>query len=479
MHNLAFRGLRLPRLGAMRGGGAAPPPENPVYWWDMSGAANMTLDGSGRATAVTEKISGVAHLTTEYTTPPQYLAANDAATARLRFRGASSLAIPDSVTMNKRAMTMVIFARGPMPRQAGLRNGASSTASALVGSFETGQQSTTVLNLYTDALVVNLTRNTMLFRDQGAGGSVNLNPESQFPDNVAAYVIRGEAAASLIGLGNYPRTLGVLDNATTEGGSFGSWNGSIYPAYADFHGALIYDSALSDAALGRVLDWGTAKYGCTDKDADTIIIWDGDSITRGAIQGAPQNDPPALDHCYPAVVALGRTDHDYLNIGRPGGQLAAHTNDDVTLSALSTAVTTGYDNIIMSSLWGINDITAGTVIATMKTNIDSWISNLRAEHSGVVLVGCTVLPFSGLDSTKEAVRVAYNAYVMDSSGSGADFDHRIDTAGTFPSGATSTYFHLSDGVGYLHPNVAGYKVLGEAIETALVSAGVLSASGGV
>jgi len=59
MRNLAFNGLRLPRLGAMRGGGgeAAPTIGSAVYWGDFSDASKVSLS-SGKITGLANRLGG-------------------------------------------------------------------------------------------------------------------------------------------------------------------------------------------------------------------------------------------------------------------------------------------------------------------------------------------------------------------------------------------------------------------------------------
>ena len=60
MHSMAFNGLRLPRLGAMRGGGGGPgipSIASAVYWGDFSDTSKVSLS-SGKITGLANRLGG-------------------------------------------------------------------------------------------------------------------------------------------------------------------------------------------------------------------------------------------------------------------------------------------------------------------------------------------------------------------------------------------------------------------------------------
>jgi lysophospholipase L1-like esterase len=470
--------MRLSRLGLglgvlpIGGGGVTPPPIAPAHWWDMTEAANMTMDGSGLVSGVTAQTGGQ-DLTSAGTTDPQWLAADAAAPARLRMAGDSRFTIPAAVIINKRDCTVVIIARAVLPYQTAFATGATGT-SALISSFATGASNTTLMNLYGDAVAASATTHVMKYRDQFSPSVIDKDPGTVFPMNSAAYIIRGGAASALIGLSNKPLAATTLNSVLTEGGWIGAWSGgAIYYAWADYQAVLIFDSALSDTDLNSVLDWASTRYGSTAHTADTMLIFDGDSITRGSISASPQAGHQ--DHSFPAVVSQGRTDFDILNVGRPSQTLNGYKNDPITKTWASTSVAKGYGSVVMFCLWGHNDLQVGFTDVEMKANLDAWITNMRAAAAGVVLGAGTILPSTAFSATMLTRRTAYNAYVMDTSVSGPDLDFQIDTAAAFPGGADATYFYDTPGTGYVHPNVAGYAVLGGHVKTGLIAAGVIAA----
>jgi lysophospholipase L1-like esterase len=122
-------------------------------------------------------------------------------------------------------------------------------------------------------------------------------------------------------------------------------------------------------------------------------------------------------------------------------------------------------------LLGINDIQythrypaeavrGGEEIAALRQLID------RAHAAGVVIYGATITPFEGSpDYTLEgeADRQAMNAFIR----SGA-FDGVADFDAVLRDPAQPTHLRATaESDGHLHPNDAGYRLMGDSIDLAL------------
>jgi lysophospholipase L1-like esterase len=123
-------------------------------------------------------------------------------------------------------------------------------------------------------------------------------------------------------------------------------------------------------------------------------------------------------------------------------------------------------------LEGINDIgrlhtvpDAGTTAADLIFALDQMI--LRAHNHGIAVIGCTLTPYHGAGyytENGEAIRKAVNDWIRTS---GA-FDGVVDFEAAVRDPAHPDTFLPADDPGdHLHPNDAGYKVMGDAIDLKL------------
>jgi lysophospholipase L1-like esterase len=122
-------------------------------------------------------------------------------------------------------------------------------------------------------------------------------------------------------------------------------------------------------------------------------------------------------------------------------------------------------------LEGINDIgrlhtvpdgaTAEDLIFALNQMI------LRAHAHGIAVIGCTLTPYHGAGyytENGEAIREAVNAWIR----TGGAFDGFVDFEAAVRDPAHPDTFLPADDPGdHLHPNDAGYKVMGDAIDLKL------------
>jgi lysophospholipase L1-like esterase len=201
------------------------------------------------------------------------------------------------------------------------------------------------------------------------------------------------------------------------------------------------------------------------------IITLGDSITDGAKSTLDTN------HRWPDELARRlQQDPKYrifsvLNGAISGNQIL---RDDAGPSALAR-----FDRDVIAQsgakylliLEGINDIGRlqahpdTTTAAELIFALDQMI--VRAHAHGIVVIGCTLTPYHGAGySTEngEAIRKAVNEWIRN----GGAFDGYIDLeAAVRDPNHPDTFLPADDPGDHLHPNDAGYKAMGDAIDLKL------------
>lgn len=124
----------------------------------------------------------------------------------------------------------------------------------------------------------------------------------------------------------------------------------------------------------------------------------------------------------------------------------------------------------MTVLEGINDLGMGR--GPQQPNADQLIVGYkqiiaRAHAHGVKVIGATLLPYNGAayyDESGEATREKVNEWIR----TGGAFDGLIDFDKIMQDPANPRKLKADQQSGdWLHPNDAGYKVMGEAIDLAL------------
>jgi len=116
---------------------------------------------------------------------------------------------------------------------------------------------------------------------------------------------------------------------------------------------------------------------------------------------------------------------------------------------------------------GINDIglsneSAEHIISALKQ------AALQIRAQGLIAVGCTLMPFEGytvitgyFSPEKDAIRQAVNAYLRGTH----DFHKVIDFDQVVRDPAAPTHLRADlDSGDHLHPNDAGLKAMGEAVD---------------
>jgi lysophospholipase L1-like esterase len=133
-------------------------------------------------------------------------------------------------------------------------------------------------------------------------------------------------------------------------------------------------------------------------------------------------------------------------------------------------MTPGVTHIVL--LEGINDIGASARDGVTADDIIQGYRQLiaRAHDRGIAIIGATLTPAgprASFTSELEAKRAAVNAFIR----AGGNFDAVIDfDAATRDPAHPTQFLPAYDSGDHLHPNDAGYKAMGEAIDLTLFRA---------
>jgi lysophospholipase L1-like esterase len=214
-------------------------------------------------------------------------------------------------------------------------------------------------------------------------------------------------------------------------------------------------------------------------EGTAAVVTFGDSITDGARSTVDTN------HTWPAELAqrlLARPGHTpqiaVLNAGISGNRI---WHDNIGSNALErfghdalaqagvrdVIVVLGINDIGFSSLPGVTDqaVTADDVIAGQRQFIE------RAHVRGLKIFGGTLLPFDGaayFSADGEAKRSAVNTWIRTSGAYDGVID--FDAATRDPEHPTRIQAAFDSG-DHLHPNDAGYKAMGDAVDLSLFAQG--------
>jgi lysophospholipase L1-like esterase len=208
-------------------------------------------------------------------------------------------------------------------------------------------------------------------------------------------------------------------------------------------------------------------------DAKAIVAF-GDSITDGATSTVNANAS------WPSVLAkrlnaAGRKDLAVINEGISGNRLLRDGAGANALARFDRDVLAqpGVKYIIV--LEGINDIGQGARADADPANAISTEDIIgayrqmaaRAHERGIKIIGATLTPYEGAayaSPAGEAIRSAVNAWIRTSGVFDGVIDFDLATGDPANPKSIRKEYNISD---HLHPNDAGYKAMGEAIDLAL------------
>ena len=206
-------------------------------------------------------------------------------------------------------------------------------------------------------------------------------------------------------------------------------------------------------------------------DAGAVITL-GDSITDGARSTVDTNQrwPDELARRLQADPKYRRL--SVLNEGISGNKILLDGAGPNALARFDRDVLAQSGAKYLLILEGINDIgrlhgtpDAGLTAADLIGALDQMI--LRAHAHGIAVIGCTLTPYHGAGyytENGEAIRKAVNDWIR----TGGAFDGVVDfEAAVRDPNHPDTFLPADDPGDHLHPNDAGYKVMGDAIDLKL------------
>jgi lysophospholipase L1-like esterase len=206
-------------------------------------------------------------------------------------------------------------------------------------------------------------------------------------------------------------------------------------------------------------------------DAGAVITI-GDSITDGAKSTIDTN------HRWPDELARRlQADPKYrnlsvLNEGISGNKILLDGAGPNALARFDRDVIAQSGAKYLLILEGINDIgrlhgtpDAGLTAADLISALNQMV--VRAHDHGIAVIGCTLTPYHGAGyytENGEAIRKAVNDWIR----TGGALDGFVDfEAAVRDPNHPDTYLPSVDPGDHLHPNDAGYKVMGDAIDLKL------------
>jgi lysophospholipase L1-like esterase len=249
-------------------------------------------------------------------------------------------------------------------------------------------------------------------------------------------------------------------------------------SFADATGYHASGNVVSSATLEApttVVSWeylnGVDTLARTDAGA---VITLGDSITDGAKSTIDTNQRWPDELARRLQADPKRRNLSVLNEGIGGNRILRDGFGPSALARFDRDVLAQSGAKYLLILEGINDIgglhnrpDSGLTAADLISGLDQMI--VRAHAHGIAVIGCTLTPYHGAGyytEQGEAIRKAVNDWIR----TGGAFDGFIDfEAAVRDPDHPDTFLPSDDPGDHLHPNDAGYKAMGDAIDLKLFS----------
>ena len=205
--------------------------------------------------------------------------------------------------------------------------------------------------------------------------------------------------------------------------------------------------------------------------AAAVVVALGDSITQGsastanAFRGWPDRLAERLAAQHWAVVNAGIGGNRLLRYGAGPSALARLDRDVLSVPGVKAIILLEGINDIGTGLGNLNS--SDPVTADALESADRQII-ARAHEHGIRVIGATLTPYQGAGYASpagEMVREALNHWIRTANA----FDAVIDFAPVLADPANPLAFdrRYNDG-DHLHPNDAGYRTMGDAIDLAVI-----------
>lgn len=262
-----------------------------------------------------------------------------------------------------------------------------------------------------------------------------------------------------------PGALGAMDSPLT------SHNGAFQTSYISSAGNHVGVPSLPVEAT--TASWFLiARVEVVADPRTAVVVAVGDSITDGT-RSTPDTNNRWPDHLARRLAARGGSTVAVLNAGIAGNRLLSEGAPQVGVNVLArfdrdVLLQPGVTHVVVME--GINDIgqarqnptpSSADLIAAHQQLI------ARARARGLKVYGATLTPFEGANywtAEGEAKRQAVNQWIRTSGSYDAVID--CDAATRDPQQPTR-FLPQYDSGDHLHPNDAGYRAMGEAVDLTL------------
>jgi lysophospholipase L1-like esterase len=114
--------------------------------------------------------------------------------------------------------------------------------------------------------------------------------------------------------------------------------------------------------------------------------------------------------------------------------------------------------------YGVNDVGASKSASDIINGLKNMVVAVRAKDTNIKVYGATITPFMGYNNTNytrnDQIRIGVNKWIR----TAGNFDGVIDFDNAIRNPSDTTRLQAAYSNDWLHPNAAGYKLMGESID---------------